>query len=235
MTFKRWINISGLSPSSAKKYSSAVFGSISKWAKVADLVDSSLIEISDPQEFENLAEKIKQLPIFIERNEKGNNMYSSALNKYYEYLRDASNELEEDLENIIADSSYTKTDKISLIKSRVGQGEFRNRLLSFWKGCAATGYKTPSMLIASHIKPWRDSDNRERLDTYNGLLLAPNLDKAFDTGFISFDSKGKILISDVFESPKMLGIDAHMKITLKNAHQRYLEYHRNVVFLDFSV
>ena len=233
MTFKRWINITGLSESSAKKYSSAVFGSISEWARDAELIDSSLIEISDPQEFEILAEKITRLPIFIERNDKGNNMYSSALNKYSEYLKDATNELEEDIENIITDRSYAETDKITLIKSRIGQGEFRTGLLNYWKACAVTGYKTPSMLIASHIKPWRDSNNQERLDTYNGLLLTPNLDKAFDTGFISFDLKGKILISDVFESPNVLGIKTDMKIRFDNAHLRYLEYHRDVVFLSF--
>jgi len=233
MTFKRWINITGLSESSAKKYSSAVFGSISEWARDADLIDSSLIEISDPQEFEKLAEKITRLPIFFERNEKGNNMYSSALNKYHEYLKDASNELEEDIENIITDNSYAETDKLTLIKSRIGQGEFRTGLLSYWKGCAVTGYKTSSMLIASHIKPWRDSNNHERLDYYNGLLLTPNLDKAFDTGFISFDLKGKILISDVFESPKVLGVETDMKIRFEKAHRRYLEYHRDVVFMNF--
>ncbi|MBD3617535.1 MAG: HNH endonuclease [Gracilimonas sp.] len=227
------MNITGLSESSAKKYSSAVFGSISEWAKDAGLIENSLIEISDPQEFKNLVEKITRLPIFIERNEKGNNMYSSALNKYFEYLKDASDELEQDIENIITDTSYAETDKVSLIKTRIGQGEFRNGLLSYWKGCAVTGYKTPSMLIASHIKPWRDSDNQERLDTYNGLLLTPNFDKAFDAGFISFDSKGKILISDVFEAPNMLGIESDMKIRFENAHRRYLEYHREEVFMNF--
>lgn len=229
MTFKRWINISGLSIASAKKYSGAIFGPISGWAKDADLIDSSLIETSDPQEFEKLAEKINQLPIFKERNEKGNNMYSSALNKYYEYLKSASAEFEKDIEDILTNNSYTETDKISLIKSRIGQGEFRNRLLNYWNGCAVTSYKTPTMLIASHIKPWKDSNNQERLDTYNGLLLTPNLDKAFDNGFITFDLKGKILISDIFKSPKMLGIEGDMKIKFENSHQKYLEYHRDMV------
>ncbi|RKY67696.1 MAG: HNH endonuclease, partial [Candidatus Latescibacterota bacterium] len=30
---------------------------------------------------------------------------------------------------------------------------------------------------------------------YNGLLLSPNLDACFDSGFISFDDAGNILIS----------------------------------------
>lgn len=231
MTFKRWIKSSGLSESSAKKYSSAVFGSISQWAKESDLVDSSLLEISNPPEFEEVTEKITKLPIFQERNKKGNNMYSSALNKYLEYLKDASDEIEEDIENIIKDRSYTETDKITLIKSRVGQGVFRKELLSYWKGCAVTGYKIPLMLIASHIKPWRDSENQERLDKFNGLLLTPNLDKAFDSGFISFDTEGKILISKTLEKPKMLGIESGMKIDFENGHKEYLEYHRDAVFL----
>ena len=233
MTFKRWIKKTGLSESSAKKYSSAVFGSISQWAKDADLVDSSLLEISDPNEFEELSEKITQLPIFRERNEKGNNMYSSALNKYLEFLKDASDEIEEDIENIIKDRSNTETDKITLIKSRVGQGLFRNELLTYWKGCAITGYKIPVMLIASHIKPWRDSENQERLDKFNGLLLTPNLDKAFDSGFISFDTDGRILISEILEEPKMLGIEDEMKINFQKNHRIYLEYHRDVVFMNF--
>jgi len=232
MTFRRWINIIGLSESSAKKYSSAVFGSISEWAKDAGLIDSSLIEVSNPHEFEKIAKEITRLNIFQERNEKGNNMYSSALNKYHEYLREAFEELEEDIEHIITDDSYTETDKVALIKTRIGQGDFRDSLLSYWKGCAVTQYKTLSMLIASHIKPWRDSDNKERLDKFNGILLTPNLDKAFDNGFISFDSNGKILISDVLENPGLLGIKSQMKIKIEPYHQRYLEYHRDVVFFE---
>ena len=88
------------------------------------------------------------------------------------------------------------------------------------------------MLIASHIKPWRDSENQERLDKFNGLLLTPNLDKAFDSGFISFDTDGKILISEILEEPKMLGIEDEMKINFQKNHQSYLEYHRDVVFMN---
>jgi putative restriction endonuclease len=232
MTFKSWIRKTGLSESSAKKYYSAIFGSISDWAKDANLVESSLIEISDPQEFNKLAKKIKELSIFLERNDKGNNMYSSALSKYIEYLNNASDEFEQDIENIINDRSNSETDKITLIKSRIGQGEFRSRLLNYWTGCAVTGYKTSTMLIASHIKPWRESNNIERMDTYNGLLLTPNLDKAFDNGFISFDSKGKILISKLLERPSKIGIKRDMKVIFNIKHHKYLGYHRNSIFLN---
>ena len=106
-------------------------------------------------------------------------------------------------------------------------------MLSYWNGCAVTRYKTPTMLIASHIKPWRDSDNQERLDTFNGLLLTPNLDKAFDNGFISFDATGNILISEVLEKPGLLGIGKKIKIKFEPAHLNYMEFHRNLVYLNF--
>jgi predicted restriction endonuclease len=66
--------------------------------------------------------------------------------------------------------------------------------------------------VASHIKPWRASDNTERLDTYNGLLLLPNLDKAFDLGFITFTERGRIIVSNQLEESGKLGIDSGMRI-----------------------
>jgi predicted restriction endonuclease len=231
MNFKRWIVKSGLSEATAKKYSGAVFGPISDWAKESGLIDSTLLEISEPKLFHKLTEDIIHLPTFIKRNEKGNNMYSSALNKYYEYLKDASVELEEDIESIITDNSSTETDKLSLIKSRIGQGEFRKKLLSHWKACAVTGYKIPSMLVASHIKPWRDSNNQERLDKFNGLMLMPNLDKAFDSGLISSNKNGEIMISEIFKSPELLCINPNMKIKTDADHFKYLGYHREIIFL----
>lgn len=38
------------------------------------------------------------------------------------------------------------------------------------------------LLVASHIKPWRDSTDRERLDTANGIAACPTHETAFDAG-----------------------------------------------------
>ena len=86
------------------------------------------------------------------------------------------------------------------------------------------------MIIASHIKSWRKANNKERLDGYNGLLLLPNLDKAFDLGYISFGEGGKIKVSEFIESAGVLGIQDSMTINLAKQHQDYMEYHRKVVF-----
>jgi hypothetical protein len=64
-----------------------------------------------------------------------------------------------------------QTDREQMVSVRVGQPQFRQRLIAYWNGCSVTGCTLLAALRASHIKPWRDSTNTERLDVYNGLLL----------------------------------------------------------------
>ncbi len=126
-----------------------------------------------------------------------------------------------------------ETQKETLVQSRIGQGKFRSDLIDYWKCCAVTGCHTAELLKASHIKPWRDCDNIERLDQYNGLLLSPNIDAAFDSGLISFDDDGKILISSKLNKEEAQKIGYHSKLRILNLskkHLGYLEHHRNNVF-----
>ena len=232
MTFKNWIISTGLSIASAKKYESAIYGSISGWAEQAGLIKSNLIEVDDPKDFDQLSEAIKQLQIFQKRNSVGHQMYSASLNKYSEYLRFTQREIEEDIEQVSKDDAVTETEKESLIKSRLGQGSFRKNLMDYWHGCAVTGYPSSKLLVASHIKPWRNSDNKERMDLFNGLLLIPNLDKAFDKGFITFKKNGDVLISELLQKPDMLGIKTDLRVKVSNQHQQYLEHHRDIVFIE---
>ena len=127
-----------------------------------------------------------------------------------------------------------ETERESIILSRIGQGAFRSGLLNYWKICAITGCELPGLLKASHIKPWSCSNNTERLDVYNGLLLAPNLDSAFDKGYISFDNEGKIIISDLLNDndKNKLGIHSKMKLRkIEKNHVKYLDYHRQNIFI----
>jgi hypothetical protein len=132
-------------------------------------------------------------------------------------------------------AALPETERIAVIKSRLGQGVFRQQLVEYWRGCSVTGAKFLPMLRASHIKPWRVATNAERLDTYNGLLLSPALDAAFDCGHISFDDNGRIAISrtlagisayDFHISPKMR-INPRM---IRTEHKAYLAYHREQIF-----
>ncbi|MEI6914209.1 MAG: HNH endonuclease signature motif containing protein, partial [Armatimonadota bacterium] len=60
----------------------------------------------------------------------------------------------------------------------------------FERECRLTHVGNPTHLIASHIKPWRESNNDERLAGGNGLLLTPSIDHLFDRGFITFGEYG---------------------------------------------
>jgi predicted restriction endonuclease len=133
----------------------------------------------------------------------------------------------------MSDKKLTETEKTILVNTRVGQGNFRAQLIQMWGGCALTGYKNTQLLLASHIKPWRDSNNEERLDKYNGLLLLANLDKAFDLGFISFDNQGKVMISKYLERPEAIGLRESMAFPIAGQHKRYLEHHRGILFKGY--
>lgn len=104
------------------------------------------------------------------------------------YGSNEANELLHDLTALDRDIP-DETERSILAKARIGQGRFRANLVSDWrKGetCALTGINIPEMLIASHIKPWRDSSNFERLDPMNGLLLISHADSLFDRYLMSF-------------------------------------------------
>lgn len=130
-------------------------------------------------------------------------------------------------------SNLAATEKQQLIKSRRGQGYFRDNVTNIERECRLTHVDKLNLLIASHIKPWRDSTDAEKLDGNNGLLLSPHIDKLFDRGFITFTSDGNILRSDdeIDLIMEMWGLDPNMNVGEFNSDQiGYLEYHRYYIF-----
>jgi hypothetical protein len=137
------------------------------------------------------------------------------------------------LSNEQAGRDLTPTEREALVKARRGQGKFREDVLAYWGNCAVSSCCELKLLRASHIKPWKDSTNSERLDGNNGLLLNPTLDAAFDRGFISFDDDGKLLISPMLTGGdrEALGIKVGLQLRKVNsACLPYLEYHRQHIF-----
>ena len=229
--FHRWLLSMGKSERTAASYVGAIKGSISNWANDADISSQNLISIQSYSMIHGVAEQLAEYSVFVDRNSRGKNMYSCALNSYKNFLASTCQvQVAQDIETIIADESINSTQKAMWVNTRVGQGKFRERLIKYWKGCAVTGYQSTQFLVASHIKPWRAANSTERLDTYNGILLLPNLDKAFDLGYITFTERGGIKTSEFIESPYTLGIEASIKINLVQQHQDYLAYHREQVF-----
>lgn len=138
------------------------------------------------------------------------------------------------VELLKADKYLTSTERQQLIQARIGQGRFREAVRKVEPTCRVTGVDDDAFLIASHIKPWSKSDNRERLDGWNGLMLARHVDHLFDSGHITFDDDGCVLWG-ASVSPAVrtaLGLDKVATARpLNQAQAQYMKYHKEAVFV----
>lgn len=136
-------------------------------------------------------------------------------------------------QELILDASIEETMRATLVLARRGQGAFRERVRFFEKECRVTGVSESELLIASHIKPWKVSNNEERVSGHNGLFLSPHIDKLFDKGFITFEDNGQLWRSNQLD-PEVLerwAIDETKRVGKFNSEQAYfLGYHRENVF-----
>ncbi len=118
-----------------------------------------------------------------------------------------------------------ETERKGLVTSRVGQGAYRKRIIHRWEyKCAITGFDKLNILIASHILPWSEANDNQRLDVHNGILLSPTYDALFDRHLISFENTGKIILSDSIEIQAFQKIGITGKEQIKNLSSYNLEY-----------
>jgi putative restriction endonuclease len=129
------------------------------------------------------------------------------------------------------------TEAMRLVKQRIGQDLYRAALMEYWSGaCAVTGLAIPELLRASHAKPWAKCESdAERLDVFNGFLLAPHLDALFDAGLMSFDDEGLCLFSTRLSvrDLNLLALTTGATPRLRwvsPAHIKHLGWHRDHVF-----
>lgn len=136
--------------------------------------------------------------------------------------------LAEKIVNELTNVNCEGREKEAIVKIRVNQNIFREKLLNKYSKCCVCGMENKNFLIASHIKSWADSNSAEKLDINNGFLMCPNHDKLFDTHFISFDDNGSILISSKLNQIDRLLLNVHTdnSISLTAENKKYLEYHR---------
>lgn len=122
-------------------------------------------------------------------------------------------------------------------KTRRLQTFFRNAVLSSYENrCALTGIAAPQLLVASHIIPWSENENR-RADPTNGLCLNALHDKAFDRHLITFDEDCRLVVSGFLKKCEMSEFQAANFTKLEGTklmlpHRfapdpRALEEHRN--------
>jgi putative restriction endonuclease len=135
---------------------------------------------------------------------------------------------EEEIEQI-----ENETEKLTLSKARVGQGEYRKKLLELCPFCPITLVSDDRLLIASHIKPWAASNDFEKTDPKNGFMLTPTFDFLFDRGFLSFTDDRKTILSPFLSNMtySKLGISDNKIIPHLPTEGReiYLDYHRTTI------
>lgn len=144
-----------------------------------------------------------------------------------------------------------ETERIMVAAARVGQHVFAQHVLSNCGGsCVFCGLRPSTfggrrMLLAGHIKPWRHSSHRERLDLSNGLAACPSHDVAFDTGLLTVEDNLRITLAaslseavrvdllarQYYGSPPMLTA-LRLPQTAQRPGARYLQWHRGHVFTD---
>ena len=201
-----------------------------------DIMDSRSLKSHDV--YNIYAEKVTLLDVS-ERNYQlegmgqsniwyGNDKTDTAV---YDYIKNKKLGIDNRINSIEKDLLEGQ-EKEMLIKARINQDVFRNNLIDKYGSCAMCKINNPKLLIASHIKPWSVSDKHEKLDVYNGLLLCPNHDRLFDSGLISFDDEGKIIISNEMDTINQIftNINPDMKIAMDENTKVYMKYHREHIF-----
>lgn len=166
--------------------------------------------------------------------------FRSALRKYKDFLsfgfRQKSEEINNAEENrIMSDKTLAQTERVAIVRARRGQGLFRDRLIEYWNGCSISLFAHLDVLVASHIMPWSEANNQQRVDVYNGLLLLPNYDKLFDRGYITFNDDGEVILSALLTGidRDLLRIDQSIKLSrIEDKHREYLMYHREHCYMS---
>lgn len=207
-------------------------------------------KISPKQNIEKIRHLLPTKYSPIQENGDGNQSYLFEISKeLFETLMDLSGDddrytLTDDFEatqytqevewvsSRITDDAERETFATNIVASRKGQGLFKSRVTYVEKGCRVTGAKGQKYLIASHIKPWSKSNNIEKLDGHNGLLLSPHIDRLFDKGLISFSDDGDLLISKHCDPSivKAWAIKEFNTGSFKNEQKVYLDYHRRYIY-----
>jgi predicted restriction endonuclease len=137
--------------------------------------------------------------------------------------------------NITHDYSYQseqigKTETAALVKVRLKQAKFRENVISINHGkCCVTGVSDIKLLVASHIIPWSQATDNQKVDGNNGLLLSPHVDKLFDRHLISFDENGKLLTSPALDNEILAawGIKSNAEFHFTSKQHEYLCVHRD--------
>jgi putative restriction endonuclease len=141
------------------------------------------------------------------------------------------------------------TSRVVEQRVRLRQHCFASRVLGHYQhrcafcGLDASRLRGHRLLVASHIKPWADSDNRERLDPRNGVAACAIHDSAFDTGLLTVQRDLAIrrasalarliqpdTVADRLFGPETVGERLLVPAGAPGPSPGFLDYHRRLIF-----
>lgn len=198
--------------------------------KKASMVDKNLALVEWKKTVPELADWSNQMVLdfcfWLNRNNIITNKEQLCNNTVIEEVQ----KIEEEISSLNVEGESKK----AIINVRVNQGKFRESLLNRYNKCCLCNVKNHELLIASHIKPWVESEPKEKLDVNNGFLMCPNHDRLFDKGYITFDDDGKIIISDRLTENDRESLNVnnkmHIELTLTDDNKKYLKFHRENIY-----
>jgi len=231
---------------------------VSKELCNANLIECNIYLINNVDIINNLLNLYLSVPKLKEKDIRGKKMYRHAIKHYIKFYslnnnvksiesKKINSEKSEVLDflnaNRLENNSIDNAEEIdnisykintlereTIIKSRIGQSNYRKSLINKYKRCLVCGISDERFLIASHIKSWSESEDNEKLDINNGLLLCVHHDALFDKNLITFTDTGDIVISDEVSkhTQQLLNINENtkLKLELNNKTKKYLEFHR---------
>jgi putative restriction endonuclease len=148
-----------------------------------------------------------------------------------------------------SDWQERETEQIVLGAVRVGQHVFAQAVLAnCGNQCVFCGFSPVAsggkkLLLAGHIKPWKDSKPSERLDPRNGLAACPAHDAAFDSGMITVNGGMRIhlapSLADAVQSDQLtrqfygrppLRETLLLPASAQPPAKRYLDWHQERIF-----
>jgi putative restriction endonuclease len=150
-----------------------------------------------------------------------------------QFVHDSENRIDilDDIHAIEGDTTIPETQRLQLSKARIGQGLFRKQVMLIDPRCRVTGVEDSRLLIASHIKPWRDASNAERISGFNGIMLSPHVDALFDDRLITFEDDGRMLVHASLPDTVLdrWSISRHTKADAFRPQQaEFLQHHRKL-------
>ena len=197
---------------------------------------------SDGSEYDDYLIETNNATLVLEnrRNERITGMGESNIwygdektnNQVLDYISNYNKNIQTNIDEINDFKKLDGKEREAIVKVRENQSFFRQMLLKKYGSCCLCHISNAKMLIASHIKPWAQSNSQEKLNQHNGLLLCPNHDKAFDGGYITFNDEGEIIISEQLSAIDctLLNIRNDMKINVNSDNIDFIKFHRENIF-----